>query len=100
MVMPSDDSATGYFIWGVDHAVYGPVELPTLVGWVKDERVVSDTWLFVERSGCWEKAGHVPELQMFFHSHHAPPANPFVAAATGNPPDPLSPNVLRHVKIL
>ena|SRR5579872_1123985 len=99
--MPSDDSAAGYCIWGVDHAVYGPVELPTLVGWIKDERVIADTWLFVERSDCWEKAARVAELQMFFHTHpHSQdPATPGVSTA-GPLPDSLSPGALRHVKIL
>ncbi|MDB6067361.1 MAG: transcriptional regulator, Crp/Fnr family [Pedosphaera sp.] len=98
--MPSDDSASGYIIWGVDHAVYGPVELPTLVGWIKDDRVTSETWLFVERSGCWEKAEHVPELQMFFHSRHASPTDSFEDPAGGSSLDALSPRALRHVKVL
>jgi CRP-like cAMP-binding protein len=99
--MPSDDSAAGYFIWGVDHAVYGPVELPTLVGWIKEERVTADTWLFVERSDCWEKAVRVAELQMFFHSHlHSQDPAMTSAPATGPAPDSLSPGALRHVKIL
>ena len=28
-----------FSIWAADNVVYGPVELPTLVDWVKDERV-------------------------------------------------------------
>ncbi len=99
--MPADESAAGYFIWGADFQVYGPVELPTLVSWVKDERVLADTWLFLERSGCWEKAEHVPELQMFFHANCSPGAK----AAAGGEADVeeiegLSPAALRHVKVL
>jgi len=45
---------------------YGPVELPTLVAWVKDERVTADTWIFVARTGSWQKAGELPELQILF----------------------------------
>ena len=98
--MPSDETAVGYFIWATDNAAYGPIELPTLVSWIKDERVLADTWVFLERSGCWEKAEHVPELQMFFHSR--PTA---AAAVSGAEPDNLeagglSPELLRHVKIL
>ena len=35
------DSATAatFRIWGVDNVIYGPVELPVLVGWIKEERV-------------------------------------------------------------
>ncbi len=98
--MPSEDSATGYFIWGADLQAYGPVELPTLVSWIKDERVLADTWIFLERGGCWEKAEHTPELQMFFHarpSHQKAEAN---AGAANEEIDGVSPAVLRHVKVL
>ena len=98
--MASDDSAVGYVIWGADHVVYGPVELPTLVGWVKDERVTADTWIYLERTDCWEKAAHVPELQMFFHCRHAAVPDDFTAPESAVPNDPLSPAALRHVKIL
>lgn len=98
--MPPDDSAAGYFIWGTDNAAYGPVELPTLVSWIKDERVVAETWIFVERSGCWEKAEHVPELQMFFHTG-ASTAPASVGVEAENPEvETLSPELLRHIKIL
>ena len=56
----------GYKIWGVDGVVYGPVELPTLVGWVKEERVTALSWVFVERDDAWQKAADIPELFMFF----------------------------------
>jgi CRP-like cAMP-binding protein len=97
--MPSDESATGYFIWGADFKSYGPVDLPTLVSWIKDERVLAETWIFLERSGCWEKAEHVPELQMFFHKRSSAAQTSDVR--TGNPDaGGLSPSILRHIKIL
>jgi Cyclic nucleotide-binding domain len=93
--MPPDAAAVGYLIWGVDRAIYGPVELPTLVEWIKDERIVADTWLFLERASSWEQAAHVPELQMFFHGSHSAGSDP--AAAT---PGRLSPGGLRHIRLL
>ena len=39
--MQPDNDAPGYCIWGVDNVVYGPVDLPTLVNWVRDERVTA-----------------------------------------------------------
>jgi CRP/FNR family cyclic AMP-dependent transcriptional regulator len=101
--MPPDESGVGYFIWGVDHASYGPVELPTLVNWIQDERVTADTWIFVERCDSWEKAASVPELQMFFHGSHA--AMPGEAISTGTifisgASGELSSGALRHIKIL
>jgi len=95
--MPADVSGVGYFIWGVDHAIYGPVELPALISWIKDERILADTWVFVEHSGCWEKADRIPELRMFFHSRHATAAAPVDAARPGEPP---APGALRHIKVL
>jgi hypothetical protein len=97
--MPSDDSATGYFIWGADLQAYGPVDLPTLVCWIKDERVLADTWIYLERSGCWEKAEHTPELQMFFHTRASGQQAAVTAAATEEI-DGVSPALLRHVKAL
>jgi hypothetical protein len=81
-----------YFIWGVDQSAYGPVELPTLVSWVKDERVLADTWVFVQRDVTWRRAADIPELQMFFPRPAAAPA----VNASAN----LKPGTLRRVKIL
>ena len=57
---------TGFIVWGFDQTAYGPVELPTLVSWIKDERVTADTWLFVGKNNEWQKASDVSELQLFF----------------------------------
>lgn len=43
--MEANDQAAGYKIWGADNVVYGPVELPTLVTWIQEERVLADTWV-------------------------------------------------------
>ncbi len=99
--MASDDSGVGYVIWGADHAAYGPVELPALVTCIREERVNFDSWIFLERSGCWEKAGHIPELQMFFHGGGPAPSNgasnETTSGSSSGLPDPAS---LRHIKIL
>jgi len=90
--MESNQSAH-FNIWGVDHVAYGPVELPTLISWIKDERVTAETWIFHSEKEGWEKAGKLPELQMFFRpkTSEASSQNPFVA---------LKPGALRRVKIL
>ena len=62
---------TGFIVWGIDQTAYGPVELPTLVAWVKDERVTADTWIYAAKNGAWQKAAQVPELQMFFRRSEA-----------------------------
>lgn len=96
--MVPDVPTVGYVIWGIDRAVYGPVELPVLVSWIRDERVLADTWLFVERNGCWEQAARIPELQMFFHKHPVMPASANLGDGAATPPLPSG--ALRHVKVL
>ena len=89
----------GYCIWGVDNIVYGPVDLPTLVNWVQEQRVTPDTWVNLRERDIWEKAARVEELKMFFQSQS--PAGRRMTALTA--PDgtsiTLKPGALRRVKI-
>ena len=55
-----------YWIWGVDNVAYGPVELPTLISWIKQERVTGDTWVFLEANNGWRKVSELPELKICF----------------------------------
>lgn len=94
--MADDTSGAGFKIWGMDNVVYGPVELPMLISWVKDERVTPTTWIFSEKDDCWRKGAQLPELQMFFQ--------PKTASAKAGPDASLSlagikPGSLRRVKI-
>src|SRR4030095_16266818 len=90
-------TGTGYKVWGTDQAIYGPVELPVLVGWVKDERVTPNTWVFSEKDERWARANTTAELRMFFAPKTSPAAAPVEAidaAAAG-----IKPGWLRRVKI-
>jgi hypothetical protein len=92
------DDRTGFKIWAVDNVVYGPVELPTLVSWVKEDRVTSDTWIYTEAGDAWHKAARLPELQMFFRDGGgsgtgAGSETAFIRAIG------LKPGALRRVKI-
>jgi CRP-like cAMP-binding protein len=64
--MELEESINSYFIWGIDDAPYGPVELPVLIDWLKDERVLAETWVFTRRSGIWQRAADIRELGPFF----------------------------------
>lgn len=78
-----------YFIWGIDDSPYGPVELPILLEWISEGRVQADTWIFEQDPGQWGKAAQFPELTDHF--------------INGNPnpnPSPLTPGLLRRIKIL
>lgn len=93
MVASAVQMGAGYVVWGIDLAAYGPVELPTLVSWVKDERVTADTWVFVGKTNTWQKAEDIQELQMFFR-HKSPEAPPMGG------PRGIEPGALRRIKIL
>jgi hypothetical protein len=95
--MAAVSTDAGFIVWGIDQTPYGPVELPTLVDWVKDERVTSDTWIYAANSASWQKAGELPELQMFFRSKGRQSAKEAVALSS---PRGLDPRALRRVKIL
>ena len=102
-VNPQDDQSaeTGYRIWAADKAVYGPVELPILVSWIKEERVLADTWVYSDGEDYWRKASAIPELQMFFRVGAPSGAGAAgVPAASRAPGTGLKPGALRRIKIL
>jgi len=81
--MPSEEKGVGFSIWGVDNVVYGPVELPMLITWLKDERVTEKTWVYSERDDCWRKAESVSELRMFFGNKSGAPVSGSAEAKAG-----------------
>jgi hypothetical protein len=85
-----------YSIWAADNVVYGPVELPSLISWVKDERVLPDTWVFDGQNDRWRKAATLPELSIFFRKKGEAGAAP--AFHVGH--DDITPGMLRRVKAL
>ena len=93
------DEKIGFKIWAVDNIVYGPVELPLLVSWVKEERVTRDTWIYSEAADTWQKACQVPELQMFFRGKDGAPVTGPVTETQFIRAMGLKPGALRRVKI-
>src|SRR5215510_12835966 len=93
--MASVATEVDFIVWGIDQTAYGPVELPTLVSWVKDERVTADTWVYAAKNSSWQRAGEVPELQMFFRKQSKTASGPSVQTITG-----VDPRAMRRVKIL
>jgi len=88
------DNGMHYSIWAADNVVYGPVELPTLISWVKDERVTADTWVFDAQHERWRKAGSLAELALFFRKRSVTGAQPTADHAN------ITPGMLRRVKAL
>jgi CRP-like cAMP-binding protein len=91
--MRSEESANDFIIWGIDNTPYGPIELPALINWIKDDRVLADTWVFVRCGGTWQRASDISELKMFFRS------KPASASGESSRAD-ITPGSLRRVKIL
>jgi CRP-like cAMP-binding protein len=91
--MESQEPGNIYFIWGVDDAPYGPVELPVLIDWINDERVVPDTWVFARNAGNWQRASELPELNSHFSLKLT--AVPDATCRVG-----IKPGSLRRIKIL
>src|SRR5580698_5134129 len=86
-------SLNDYFIWGIDDSPYGPVPLSVLTEWIKDERVLPDTWIFSRGDGVWQKASDLSDLKDTFNAEIKPIA---VAASSVS----LKPGALRRIKIL
>ena len=87
-------SDPGFYVWGTDQSPYGPVELPTLVAWVKDERVTADSWVYATQNGSWQQAGRVPELQVFFKARST------AGGASDETVRAVNPGMVRRIKIL
>jgi hypothetical protein len=92
--MAETSNETRFIVWGVDQTPYGPVELPTLLAWVQDERVTAQSWVFLEQTGIWKRASELPELQNLFPPAVSPAASG-EAALSG-----LQPNTLRRIRVL
>jgi CRP-like cAMP-binding protein len=85
--------ANDFFIWGIDDAPYGPVELAVVTDWIKDARVLPDTWIFARRTGAWQQAADVPEFKKLFNRLTEPVSG--AGASAG-----ITPGSLRRIKIL
>ncbi|MFN7139106.1 MAG: cyclic nucleotide-binding domain-containing protein [Limisphaerales bacterium] len=90
--MENSQGFSGYKIWAVDGVVYGPVELSTLIEWVRDERVLPETWVFVESADVWQRAAQVTELASQFTNG--------VSSSASQPIPGYTLGALRRIKIL
>jgi CRP-like cAMP-binding protein len=91
--MELQENMNEFFIWGIDDAPYGPVELPVLIDWISDERVLADTWIFARRDGSWRRAAEIPGLQAYFSQTIIPDSAASLGAG-------IAPGSLRRIKIL
>ncbi len=89
------NAAVYYHVWGLDFVAYGPVELPTLVTWIRDQRVLPDSWVYRHDRSEWARASDMTEFKVLFKSK----PGPGVATAATDLPG-ITPNALRRIKIL
>ncbi len=99
--MSGGDQCISFRIWGADNIVYGPMDLPVLVRWVKEERVIGTTWVHVMPSDTWLRADSIPELKLFFRDDKS---GTLGRAAFEDGDDKgreeIRPGVLRRIKVL
>jgi CRP-like cAMP-binding protein len=86
-----------YKVWAADNLVYGPVELPTLIQWVHEKRVRTDTWLLSHVDRGWRQAGDLEPLRQHFHSAEVDTAFRIREAEHANS---IAPEELRQFDIL
>ncbi len=63
-----DNPVVNYRTWGNDNISYGPLQLPGLVDWIRQGRVLRNTWVFREDKGEWARAADMSELKILFKS--------------------------------
>jgi len=88
-----------YRVWGIDSVVYGAVDLPGLVQWIKDERVTADQWVFAEHDNRWQKAADLPELQATLRSKPQGSVAGVATAGMGARKLGVKPETLRRMKV-
>ena len=96
---PSTAAGTTYKVWGADQAVYGPVELPTLLAWAKDERVTPSTWVYSEREDVWRRANEFAEITPVLRGG-TPGGSGGASAFRVLPAQGVKPGSLRRIKVL
>lgn len=89
-----ENNAVLFRTWGIDNIAYGPVELPELVNWVRQGRVLPTSWVFRDDKLEWTRASDMGELKLFFRE------KPAAGSAIGGRRDDITPGSLRRIKIL
>lgn len=88
------ETSINYRVWGPDNIAYGPIELPGLVTWIKQGKVMASSWVYKEGDKTWARASDLPELKVLFKSKLPP------AAAASSESLGLQLGSLRRVKML
>ena len=87
-----ENPAVYFRTWGHDNVSYGPVELPGLVDWIRQGKVLRNTWVFREDKAEWSRAAEMPELKILFKSKST-------GASQSAPAHGITPGSLRRIKL-
>ncbi|MBM3879270.1 MAG: cyclic nucleotide-binding domain-containing protein [Verrucomicrobia bacterium] len=98
--MSSMEGTALFRVWGADHIAYGPVELPALIEWAKEERVRPESWVFLQHENRWVAAREVSELALFFPPATDPGLYRKSSTGVGAQLEGLRPNALRRLRVL
>ncbi len=93
--MDTEHIPATYWAWDIDKIAYGPVDLFTLVHWVREQRLTADTWIFCERRQSWSQASALEELKALFDPTQGRPGHVASALDAG-----VSPDVMLRIKTL
>ncbi len=73
--MQPDSADTLFKVLSSDNLIYGPIDLATLVQWVRERRVQPQTWVYQETVNHWITACSIEALKPEFDSRaEVPPA--------------------------
>ncbi|MGA2864836.1 MAG: cyclic nucleotide-binding domain-containing protein [Verrucomicrobiota bacterium] len=97
--METSEKASLYRVWGADKVAYGPLELSTLIQWIKDERVTGNSWVLLEAANQWQKATDLPELKPYLAAKAPTEAAPANKEASAKRPAGFAPGALRRIKL-
>ncbi len=82
--MQLDSTEVAFNVLSSDNLIYGPIDLATLVQWVKERRVQRETWVHLETANKWVAAGAMDALRPQFDNLGEAPEGGAVAASAAS----------------
>ncbi len=64
--MQSDSAAAVFKVLSSDNLIYGPIDLATLGQWIRERRVLRETWIHWETANDWVAAGDIEAVKAEF----------------------------------
>jgi hypothetical protein len=97
--METADKSELYRVWGAEKVAYGPLDLLTLVQWIQDGRVTTNSWVLFETDNQWHRVAEVPKLKGFFPFEAPSGSVDTTMAARAKQHPAFTPEALRRIKL-